>query len=175
MRCCKVHAATCCNMLQHSAITYAHLQVMFMQEALALLESAHCNMLQHAPTHCYSLHRPTCLNYIHTLASHVCAENASNASRCVFATLCNTLQHTATCAAAHCNYMRTLASHVDAQGARTAAECAFTTRCNTLQHTATHCIFTCIVSLLKSARWLATTASQRATHCNTLQHTAGPE
>ena len=156
-RCRLQHAATCCNMLQLHTQTCKSCVCKRRSRSCKVRTAICCNVLQHAQKHCRTLHDATCLNYIYTLANHVYAESTSTAAGCVFTTLCNTLQRTASRAAAHCNYMHTLASHVDAQGACTAAECAFTTRCNTLQHTATHCVFTCIVSLLNSSRWLAIT------------------
>jgi len=100
---------------------------------------------------------------------------APRATKTLFATSSNTLQHTAThCnmlqhAATHCNMLQhTTTNYIILQDTatccnklqRTATHCNSlqytTTHCNTLQHTTTH--------------W--NIPHHTATHCNTLQHTA---
>jgi len=65
------------------------------------------------------------------------------------ATLCNSLQRTATHTATHCNTLQSTAMHNNTLQHTT-------THCNTQQHTATHC----------------NTLQHTAARCNTLQHTA---
>ena len=65
-------------------------EIMLMQEALALLQGAYCNMLHHTSAHCTA----TCCNTLHLQ----CAEtHFTHFSKVLTATCCNTLQHAATC------------------------------------------------------------------------------
>ena len=93
----------------------------------------------------------------------------------LFATHCNTLQHTATHCntlqhiATHCNTLQHIATRCHTQQHATTRRSALRntgTHCNTLQHIATHC------NTLQHTGKHCNTLPHIATHCNTLQQTA---
>jgi len=107
------------------------------------------NMLQHAATHCNSLH--------HTATSCTCGAVLGDKDKCTGCTPSNTLQRTTTqCNTLPLAVLLRSSSERRRQKQWQHAQQNTTTRCNTVRHTATRC----------------NTLQHTATRCNTLQHAA---
>jgi len=100
----KILESTHCNTLQHTATIHFNYNTL-QQNHVKILESTHCNTLQHTSTHCNTLPQHT------STATH-----CNKLVKILESTHCNTLQHTST----HCS---TLPQHTSTA-----------THCNILQH-----------------------------------------